>query len=113
MTMSIYQRAAQIWAVLAWAATNRQVLTYSILSKLIGMPMPAIGGMLEPIQTYCQERGLPPLTVLVVQQDTGIPGAGFIAAQDIPAALMSVFKQDWLGYGAPSPDNIQTTVENG
>ncbi len=109
--MTIYQRAAQLWAVLAFAASNHQVITYSILSKLAGVPNPALGKMLEPIQTYCQRKRIPPLTVLVVKDKTGMPGTGFIAAPDIPAAQMEVFKFDWLKLGAPRPENIRKVCE--
>jgi hypothetical protein len=111
-SMTIYQRAAQFWAVLAFAATHHQVITYPILSKLVGMPNPALGKMLAPIQTFCEKKKLPPLTALVVKDTSGIPGTGFIAAQDIPAAQMKVFQFDWLKFGAPSPDNIKETCES-
>lgn len=101
--MNIYQRAAQFWAVLAFAARNRQTLTYEMLSRLVGMPRAALGGMLEPIQTFCQKKKLPPLTVLVVQQRTGLPGSGFIAAADIPSAQSKVFNYNWIRFGSPSP----------
>ena len=51
--MAIYESAAQIWAVLALDARNRQILTYDIVGKLIGVPRQALGPMLEPIQSYC------------------------------------------------------------
>lgn len=109
-TLNIYQRAAQFWAVLAYAATNRQIILYSMLGKLVGMPTNALGGMLEPIQTFCQKKKLPPLTVLVVQQKSGLPGIGFIAAKDIAKAQADVFNFDWIKFGAPSPDNIKKTI---
>jgi hypothetical protein len=33
MSMTVIERAAQIWPVLALAARNRQVLTYEIVGK--------------------------------------------------------------------------------
>ena len=75
--MEVSERAAQIWSVLAWAATNRQVLSYSILGKLIGVPARGLGHLLEPVQLYCLLHGLPPLTILVVSEDTGLPSSGF------------------------------------
>ena len=69
--MTISERASQIWAVLAWAAKNRQSLTYDHLSKLISVPRAGLGNLLEPIQSYCLLENLPPLTILVVQQESG------------------------------------------
>jgi hypothetical protein len=109
--MTVNERATQIWPVLAWAAHNRQILTYDILSKLIGMPRQGLGQCLEPIQSYCLVQKLPPLTILVVSQDSGMPGVGFIAAQDIPATQMEVFKEDWMGRGCPKVEEFQAAVE--
>jgi len=106
--MTKYERAAQLWPLLVLAATHRQVLTYDIVSKLTGVPRPAIGGFLDPIQQYCQVKKIPPLTVLVVSEKSGIPGEGFIAAQDVPKAQTEVFSFDWLGWGCPTVEKLSS-----
>jgi hypothetical protein len=111
VVMNAFQRAAQIWAVLALAARNRQVLTYEIVGRLIGMPRQGLGRMLEPIQSYCLVNHLEPLTILVVSEQTGLPGDGFVAAADIPATQQRVFAFDWMEYGCPSPQDLQNAVE--
>jgi hypothetical protein len=108
--MKASERAAQIWAVLALAAKNRQILTYDLLAKLTGVPRQGLGRLLEPIQSYCLLNELPPLTILVVRQDSGLPGQGFIAAEDIPRTQQEVFNFDWLAHGAPSADNFEQAV---
>ncbi len=108
--MRVPERAAQIWSVLAWAAHCRQVLTYDVGSKLIGVPRQGLGHLLEPIQSYCLVNQLPPLTILVVRADTGLPGTGFVAAQDIPRTQLEVFSYDWLEPGAPSPEQFEQAV---
>ena len=75
--MTKSDRASKIWAVLAWAAKHRQTLTYTHLSRLIGGLPLGLGQWLEPIQSYCILENLPPLTILVIQQDSGVPGTGF------------------------------------
>jgi hypothetical protein len=108
--MRTHERAAQIWAALALAAKNRQVLTYGLVSKLIGVPQAGLGQLLEPIQSYCLLNNLPPLTILVVSEQTGMPGAGFIAASDIPRTQQQVFAFDWIGRGAPQPEHLADAV---
>jgi hypothetical protein len=108
--MQAHERAAQIWSVLALAAHNRQILTYPMLSKLVGVPAPGLGQLLEPIQSYCIVNDLPPLTILMVKTDSGLPGAGFIAANDIPRVQQQVFAHDWLEKSAPSPDDFAHAV---
>lgn len=68
--MTKFERASQLWAILALAATNRQVLIYELVSRLTGIPRPAIGGFLDPIQTYCQDKQIPPLTSIVASEKT-------------------------------------------
>ena len=85
---------------------NRQVLTYDIVSKLIGVPRPALGGLLDPAHAYCLKHNLPPLTVLVVSDQTCMPGSGFTAAEDIPKAQVSVFDFDCLAHRIPSSEDF-------
>jgi len=78
-----------------------------MIEQATGLVRPSIGQMLAPIQTYCQKRKKPPLTILVVKGKRGIPGVGFIAAKDIPAAQQKVFAFDWLKYGCPQTEELQ------
>jgi len=104
--MTREERALQLWSLLALAANNRQVLTYDIVARLIGVVRPSIGDFLRPIQQFCTEAHLPPLTCLVVSEQTGLPGEGFIAAADVPAAQMQVFQHRWLEVLAPTTEQL-------
>ena len=108
--MNIGQRATQLWSILAFAAHNRQVLTYGVVAKLTGLP-PTLGQFLEPIQSYCLLQGLEPLTVIVVNRETGLPGGGFVAAENISKAQQDVFSYDWLEHGCPSPEEFEKAVK--
>jgi hypothetical protein len=110
MVMDEYQRALQLWGILAWAAHNRQILTYKILGQLISVPAVAVGGLLGPIQQFCLKKKIKPLTVIAVNQETGLPGEGFTAATSIPVATQQVFEFDWLGFGAPNLENLKQTI---
>jgi hypothetical protein len=100
------ERAQQLWSLLAWAAINRQILSYGIVAKLTGVPPPSLGDFLRPIQQFCTENDLPALTSIVVQGETGIPGEGFIAAEHVPAAQAEVFQHAWLETAAPSAEQL-------
>jgi putative restriction endonuclease len=106
-----FQRAFQIWSVLALAARNRQVLTYDLLSHLIGVPRMGLGQMLEPIQSYCILNRLPALTSLVVSEESGVPGQGFIASHDVPREQVRVFNHDWLAQISPNEEVLQQAAE--
>ena len=111
--MKTAERASQIWAVLAWAARSRQTLTYSDVGKLIGVPPAGLGNLLEPIQSYCLLKKLPPLTILVVQKDSGLPGSGFTGATaaEFASALAAVFAFDWLEHGNPQPEKLESAAK--
>jgi putative restriction endonuclease len=94
--MTVAERAFQIWPLLVLSATKHQILFYDELGKIIGVPNPALGQLLEPIQSYCVINNLPALTSIVVSSKTGLPGGGFTAASDVPAEQAKVFMFDWL-----------------
>lgn len=100
-------RALQIWQVLISNATNRQTLTYGILAKLMGYA--GAGVLADPlghIMYYCQQEGLPPLTVIVVNQETGLPGEGLIGAE-LNADREKVFSYDWFSVVPPTPEELR------
>lgn len=103
--MTLEQRAAQIWPLLTFAASLRLTLTYKRVGELIGAPPVSLGGWLEPIQSYCLVHGLPALTVLVVSESDGMPGSGFIAAENVPAEQARVFRHDWR-TPVPKPEDL-------
>ena len=72
------QRAFLTWDVLAGRATARGKCTYGETADLIGLHHRPLRYVLELIQEYCLAEKLPPLTIIVVNQQTGEPGAGFI-----------------------------------
>lgn len=104
------QRAAQIWAVLAFAAKHDHLVTYGTLAKLIGVPAAGLGGLLEPIQSICIARNWPPLTALVVSESTGVQGSGYVAL-DGPSAFVKVFAHDWLASRPPTPEDFEEAVK--
>jgi len=100
-------RALQIYLVLVSLAWNRQTITYGALSK---GQMAGYGGggilnrPLGCIMGWCYENGLEPLTVLVVNDETGVPGEGLATVPDgdWPAAQQRVFRFNWFSIVPPS-----------
>lgn len=94
-------------------ARNRQTLTYRQIAKLIGVPTAGFGQLLEPIQSYCLVAQLPPLTILVVRQESGFPGSGFTVASapEFAKAQADVFVKDWLEHGNPRVEAFAVAVK--
>jgi hypothetical protein len=64
------------------AAARRSVLTYKELGRAIdyppGTPLPHhMNRVLDIVSDRCEAAGEPSLAVLVVNQETGMPGEGF------------------------------------
>lgn len=110
--MTRSERACQNLGTTGLGTKNRQSLTYSQVSTLIGDPRSGVSRMLEPIQSYCTLQGLPPLTLLVVQQESGLPSSGLSGASagDLASTQMRVFGVVWLARGNPNPDAFESAV---
>jgi hypothetical protein len=95
--MSTYERAIQIYQILIGAAYNRQVLTYPILGRRIGVPDRGLAPHLKLLMRYCQREGLPPLTVLVVKKEIGKPGPGLTTVKEkhLHKERERVFAHNW------------------
>jgi hypothetical protein len=108
----LHTRALQIYQVLVGLAWNRQTVTYGALSRE-QMDGYGSGGILNRplgcIMGWCYERGLAPLTVLVVNDDTGVPGTGLITVPDgdWPAAQQRVFAFNWFSIMPPSLSELR------
>jgi hypothetical protein len=104
--MTRAERAQQLWSILVFAARNRQILTYDIVGRACGIPTPSIGDFLRSIQQFCSEKGLAPLTSIIVNKQTGLPGDGSIAAENVPLAHLQTFETNWLDVDAPSAEQL-------
>jgi hypothetical protein len=104
-------RALQAYLVLIGLAWNRQTITYGQLSQL--QMEYGKGGVLAPIlgciMGWCYENGLPPLTALVVNEETGIPGEGLDVERpgDLPGAQQRVFGFNWFALFPPDQEELE------
>ena len=104
--MKVEERAQQAWQILSGAARQRQILTYGMLGERMGMPPIATGAPLHCVMAYCAARDLPPLTVLVVSAETGLPGSGLTTVQDLPEDREAVFTYNWDASLPPSANDF-------
>lgn len=100
---TIPAQAVQIWQILISKAHNRQIITYGILADLLGLGGAIILAQpLSIIMYFCSQNDLPPLTVLVVNAKTGLPGEGLKIDGDLSAVREDVFNYNWYGLLSPS-----------
>jgi hypothetical protein len=106
-------RGLQIWQILIGKAHNRQTITYGQLAKLLGFEgAGTMAHMLGHVYFYCQQKGLPPLNVLVVNQESGLPGEG-VKHIDLNRSREEVFGFNWYGIWPPTPDELRIAFEEG
>ncbi|MER8626344.1 hypothetical protein [Mesorhizobium sp. M1143] len=104
-------RAVQIFSILSAAAHRRETLTYAGLAQLLGYAGAGVFAQtLDLILRWCAANELPPLTVLVVNSETGLPGAGFQTADDLHSAREEVFSFEWLDVLPPTVDELDAVV---
>lgn len=82
----------RIFAFLLKKALTRETATYEEIALKFGLPSSGngLGASLSPklghLLTWCKERGLPPISVLVVRKSgaqAGLPGRGFWSMLDL------------------------------
>ena len=66
-----------------------------------------LGSFLGPIMFLCEEKNLPPLTVLVVNKETGLPGEGLTTLENVNRDREKVFAHDWFGVDPPGTDDFE------
>ena len=69
-----------------------------------------MGQFVGPIMYYCQENQLPPLTVLVVNKDTGLPGEGLTTLEDVNRDRERVFAHDWFQMEPPEAGDFEEAL---
>jgi putative restriction endonuclease len=85
-------------------------MTYGELADILGFKSArGMGTFLEYIMCYCENNRLPPLTVIVVNKETGLPGAG-LTLDDLHAERERVFSFDWFGLVPPTPQELMEAV---
>ena len=95
--MTLSERAMQVWQILVGAAHNRQTLTYGQVAKHLEFEGAGVlSQILNCVMEYCAAKGLPPLTCLVVNQTTGLPGAGLTTVANLPIDREAVYNQNWF-----------------
>jgi hypothetical protein len=108
----LYQRRARVaFPILVRQADAKEPITYEALAAELGMPNPrnlnfVLGSVGKTLKEMAKQTGqrIPPLTALVVQKNSGMPGSGLapfmeaarfnnLLLQDKREALKSIFRE--------------------
>lgn len=111
-----HMRALQAYLILiGLAQIQKSTITYEDLCTLMDY---RIGAALGPakalyhIRYWCEERGHPQLSSIVVSADGGLPssGAGVVGREQ--KELQSVFEYDWFSIFPPDPDEQKEAFQS-
>jgi hypothetical protein len=106
--MTRYQRSVQIWTLLIVAAKERKSYTYGDVAQILDMGGAGVlAQFLGPIMWYCEDHELPPLTVLVVNQETGCPSEGLTTLEDEDKDRERVFNYSWFSIAPPETKEFE------
>jgi hypothetical protein len=104
-------RALQIWLILIGKAENRQTMTYGVLAEMLGFEGAGVmSNPLDHILCYCAVNQLPPLTCLVVNQETGLPGEG-LKLDDLHGDRERVYRYNWYSVIPPTPKEFEAALK--
>ena len=100
----------QAWQILIAKAMDRQTITYDQLSQLMYGKAAAgvLGNILGHVANYCNNNDLPPLTVIVVNSVTGLPGESIpVDPSELNAKREAVYGFDWYDIYPPSENELK------
>jgi len=96
------EEAARLWPVLVDLARRKRSATYKDVGAIVEVFHRNLRLPLELIQQHCAVHRLPRLTVLVVNGDTQLPGAGFAGSlEELDQLRSAVFAFDWSAVTNP------------
>lgn len=96
-------KAAEAWPRLVNLAATESLESYRQFGDAIGLHWRAVKHALSPIQDYCLEARLPPITSLVVQSGKDTPGVGSVVSgrSDIREIRDEIFRFPWVAHLNP------------
>jgi putative restriction endonuclease len=109
--MTQADQAVLLWPMLALAARTQQILSYAAVEGFTGIARHGLNHALGLIHDYCKRHSFPPLNVIVVNQETGLPGEGFpetMTPMEIKVEQGRVFVFDWSGHDKPRSQDFQS-----
>ena len=112
----VYVQGQQIWLILTAHAMlcrpfhpnhRDSLLHYGDLAEIMGKDRKAgitLSRQLGIVGVYCVDHGLPPLNVIVVNRETGEPGADVVLTpgSSVREDQRQVFRHDWFRIRPPS-----------
>ena len=101
MPNQMHPRTPAVFAYLKQCAVQERIVTYEKVGRQVGLAPQGTARPLYFIRDVCLDRGLPPLTALVVRKRTRLPGPGLkpnhtsVTQAEWDEMTSQVFAFDW------------------
>ena len=102
-------RGLQAYLILIGRAAQQQTIQYRQLGDMMHYGVgPILAQPLGKIMHWCEHEGLPALTVIVVEKETGLPSTGPTTVQQggFSAKQQRVFAFDWYSILPPTRQDL-------
>ena len=107
---TVPERCLQVWQILTSKALNRQTITFTELTRLLRFRGDGAGThpFVGPIDRYCRNNGLPLLSSLLIQADTGKPGVSYTGDRNsVEEERERVFDYHWFAIAPPTLEEFE------
>lgn len=104
-------RAFQAWDILTEKARQSETTSYQELGEKIGVSSRSCRYFIDPIQKYCLKEKLPPLTSIIMNENSQMED-DFVAwnSDSLEEGQKLVFQYNWSNY--PNPFNYASDEED-
>ena len=112
MPLDTETRCLQIWQVLIASAMNRQTIHYKTITDALDWRMLPYGvgtPYLDRIFAFCRSQGVPDVTTIVVNADTGRPG--YYTGENWDRDRETVYATNWFALVPPSREDFANPTE--
>ncbi len=109
MPDKMHPRTPAVFDYLKQCATNGHTVTYGEVGSKVGLAAQGTARPLYYIRNECLRRSLPPLTALVFNKNTGLPGIGLkpdgtqVTTAEWNDMQSQVFAFDWASTSLENP----------
>lgn len=96
-------RMVKTYLMLTCTAGRRETITYGEIANATRVAPPGVGkSCLDPVAAYCEANNFPDITVIAVQDKTGLPAPEHFDPSTITDDWERVYDFPWTDYAPPA-----------
>ena len=101
-------KVVKTYLMLIGAAARRETVLYGVVGDATGVIARSVGrDLLDPVWRFCEMKGHPDLTTIVVRAGIGEPAEGRSDYRE----REKVYNYSWTDYAPPTVEELETTPD--